>query len=639
MWKHSNVLSKFQKSARRAAAAAQTKPELEELEVEEPRELHDLVPIPQPAREPTPEYRQTFSTLPPWLEKPVNVPSTKRAAFTELGINEKSAKHLADKGFAEAFAVQCALIPRLMYNVQHPQARPNDICVSAPTGSGKTLGYALPVVESLRSRQDVRRLRAVVVVPTRELVEQAASTFRKCMVGSSLKIGTSIGNQSFLDEQRDLIAKETIYNPKEYQRLMTKVRKRQQFEYDSEDDAQDETREAKAEQLLTDAVQTIPLHVVRYDSAVDVLVCTPGRLVEHLQNTLGFNLDHLQWLIIDEADRLLDQSFQDWVKHINNSLDKEVTDEVEAHFFPDFYRKTKRYVRKVILSATMTRDISQLSALNLRRPTMIVVRTEQGATDPDTVMTDGEVVEVNEKGEYELPGGLTELVLPVSDGSEKPLFLLELLKDIFSKPVTAKQGPAESDSDDSSSSSSESDSSDSASDSESDSDSLSSSSDSSMFASSTSEAHRLHHLLTSLLPSVVSPTPPFTLLTKAHTSLPSALTSNPSQPRIIISTDRASRGLDLPLTHVVNYTIPRSLESYVHRVGRTARAGREGKAWSLVRDVEARWFWNDVARTEKVRRPRKAERKRVSIGKMWKEGSGKEEYRRVLEEMSRLVEG
>ncbi|GAM90801.1 hypothetical protein ANO11243_088460 [Dothideomycetidae sp. 11243] len=564
--KYSKIMSKYQKSVQRAAAAAASahiESNQEESDPVEPHELHDLVPIPQPARLPTPEYRPSFSTLPLWMEEPSIVPSTKRAPFADLGVGDKTAAHLRKQGFSEAFAVQCALIPRLMYRMGRSHSRPNDVCVSAPTGSGKTLGYALPVVESLRRHQDTCSLRAVVVVPTRELADQAITTFRKCMAGSQLKIATSIGNQSFTDEQAALVKREKRYDH---------------------------------------ALDTMPFHVPKYESAIDILVCTPGRLVEHVQNTLGFNLDYLEWLIIDEADRLLDQSFQDWVKHINKALDKDAVDEIEAHFMPSIYKKTKRYVRKIILSATMTRDISKLAALKLRRPTLIEVRTE-GEEGQARSNNDGdETLTAKPNGQYELPGGLSEVAIPVGDGSEKPLFLLQWLAEVFGS-TTAKAA------------------------------------DVLVFAASTSEAHRLHHLLSSLLPSIVSPCPPIMLLTRIHTSLSSALTNlSSTRPRIIISTDRASRGLDLPLSHVLNYTVPRSLESYVHRVGRTARAGRQGEAWSMVRDVEARWFWNEIAKTGMVQRSSKVSRKKLTIGQQWKEGTGKEAYRRVLDEMSKMVE-
>jgi ATP-dependent RNA helicase DDX51/DBP6 len=65
---------------------------------------------------------------------------------------------------------------------------------------------------------------------------------------------------------------------------------------------------------------------------------------------------------------------------------------------------------------------------------------------------------------------------------------------------------------------------------------------------------------------------------------------------IIVATDRASRGLDLQsLTHVINYDVPTSVTTYVHRVGRTARAGREGSAWTLVAHREGYWFANEIA--------------------------------------------
>lgn len=81
---------------------------------------------------------------------------------------------------------------------------------------------------------------------------------------------------------------------------------------------------------------------------------------------------------------------------------------------------------------------------------------------------------------------------------------------------------------------------------------------------------------------------------------------------IIIASDLVARGLDLPgLTHVINYDLPTSLTSYVHRVGRTARAGRQGKAWTLYTPTEGRWFWREIARTEGLVREEKVERVNV----------------------------
>ncbi|KAL9627109.1 MAG: hypothetical protein Q9164_007701 [Protoblastenia rupestris] len=70
---------------------------------------------------------------------------------------------------------------------------------------------------------------------------------------------------------------------------------------------------------------------------------------------------------------------------------------------------------------------------------------------------------------------------------------------------------------------------------------------------------------------------------------------------IIIASDRASRGLDIQdLNHVINYDMPKSRVDYVHRVGRTARAGKAGLATTFVEHQQGRWFWNEIGRSVKV---------------------------------------
>lgn len=113
------------------------------------------------------------------------------------------------------------------------------------------------------------------------------------------------------------------------------------------------------------------------------------------------------------------------------------------------------------------------------------------------------------------------------------------------------------------------------------------------------------------------------------------------KPHVMISTDKASRGLDLAgLTHVVNYGMPRSLESYIHRVGRTARAGRGGQAWTLFRDNEGRWFWNEIARARELMRGGNVERVRVVLGDEYADqGAVRARYIATLEGMRELVSG
>lgn len=664
--KHGGVLSKFQRSMQRTATA---EPQPEKGEVEK-RELRDLVPIPQPAREVTPEYKQTFSTLPDWVANPDVVFASAKVAFDKLDIDHDTIQILHKLGYDEAFAVQAALLPRLLSRIKDDYAPVNDICVGAPTGSGKTLAYSLPIAVSLKGVSRTPKMQALIVVPTRELVQQVSATLSSL---TDKRIGVSVGHQNFADEQDNLVQLTPHRDVEGYERLMTHIGKRQRFEFDSDEnhDFMDDfdLSDEQLDKYYADCLKMAPYSIPGYASKVDVLVCTPGRLVEHLKSTVGFNLDDLEWLVIDEADQLLDQSFQDWVAEINRALKRQDRLKSPDSTLDNISIRTARYVRKVILSATMTRDINHLNALQLRRPSMVIVQNDRVIRDqvPDTDMID------ERAGDFEVPALLEESVVPVGDGSEKPLYLVAVLESIFGGAHLGKStaaGKHQNHSTTSRRSTSSSSSSDDDSGSESDSDMSSTSSDSSsssnssslignasesqradissasgpelrtsspgmsqvlIFASSTTEAHRLSHLLTSLIPAI-----PCTLLTRDHKTSRD-LTSAPTQGRIIVSTDLASRGLDLPLTHVINYTVPRSLESYVHRVGRTARAGRAGVALSLVTDKEAAWFWNEIARNNKVERG-KVERQRVVIEQGWKAGSGKLRYETVLAEMSAMVD-
>ena len=119
------------------------------------------------------------------------------------------------------------------------------MCVSAPTGSGKTLAYVLPLLHVL-NRVVVRRLRALIVLPTQNLADQVKQVFDTYSRGMSVQIGLTTGQQTFTKEQE----------------MPTESR------------------------------------------GVDILITTPGRLVDHVTSTGGFSLDNVRFLIIDEADRL-----------------------------------------------------------------------------------------------------------------------------------------------------------------------------------------------------------------------------------------------------------------------------------------------------------------------------------------------
>ena len=84
---------------------------------------------------------------------------------------------------------------------------------------------------------------------------------------------------------------------------------------------------------------------------------------------------------------------------------------------------------------------------------------------------------------------------------------------------------------------------------------------------------------------------------------------------ILVASDRASRGLDIKdLATVINYDMPTSLMNYVHRVGRTARAGQAGTAMTIVSHHEGRWFWKEIGKSGRIQRREKVAR-RDGLGK------------------------
>ncbi|RMZ30792.1 hypothetical protein D0859_05130 [Hortaea werneckii] len=634
--------------------------------------LHDLEPLPQPEKAATPEFHADASALPRWLARPTIVSDRAKSTFSDLGLDEESVKHLSSLGFKDSLPVQKALLPLLLppgangarYHPGTESVVP-DLAVSAATGSGKTIAYLLPIVEALRRKRVHGKLQAVVVVPTRELVAQVASVAENLAKGrSNIKIGTATGAGKLKDEQEKLIFRTSHYDPNGYEKLMHRAGEKQRSTvhdraiFEEEDLLPDGEEDAKESQRLDDAIRGPIDHVPVYNSSVDILVCTPGRLSEHLNATLGFSLKHTEWLVLDEADKLLDAQYDGFLEKVN--------EELPVNAYPDRLVQFGRghRVRKVVLSATMTRDISKLTGLRLHRPQLIVVSgsgdeqvtgTLQKPMDHARVVGDG----------YELPPTLVEYCLPVGDGSEKPLYLAKVLDEKVLEGVDLEQSgrPTEkmdvdhgnaSGSDDSdshsdslSSSSISSSSSEDSSDSESESSGSAASSAESetpaettglhpsrlallskqrqpndvpptvlIFTASTESAHRLHYLLSHLKPSW---SPFLMLLTKPQRRTPRSLMGSSRKPLIAISTDRSSRGLDSlsssqrPITHVIQYDVPRSLESYVHRVGRTARAGRPGEAWTLYSHVEARWFLKEVARTEKVKRSGEVEKVRIAM--------------------------
>ncbi|KAK0634377.1 P-loop containing nucleoside triphosphate hydrolase protein [Bombardia bombarda] len=605
--KHSSVFEKVEKAlkAKKPVKSSGDGEDAEEegdsdKEVIEPEEVHDLGPIPQPEPVVFDESKLTYETLPPWLASPIRVTDETRCAFTELGIAPESAKILESRGFKDAFAVQTAALPLLLPSAD----RQGDVVVAASTGSGKTLAYVLPMVYDI-SQGLVTRLRGIIVLPTRDLVQQVQAACEACVTAFAVngrkrvKIATAMGNKVFKDEQTAIMGEEQKYDPAGYENYLRSQRTLVNLE--DSDDGEDSG-------FAHNSTRPLPYHVVEHVSKVDILICTPGRLVEHINKTPGFTLDYVRWMIVDEADKLLAQDFQQWLGVVTEKLS---TQKPGARDFPG---SNKTGPRKVILSATMTRDLSLLNGLKLSRPRLIVL-------------------EGTKAGEQALPALLKESAIKVREPSLKPLYLVDLLNS--EHLATASQDQTmETPKDDaemaSASESEASDSESSSSDSDSESDSSSSSSDSDeetlatkktkktklptstttttptaakklnttvlIFTKSNEAALRLSRLLAILSPDLAPLIGTLTSSTKTSKRAQTLRAFARGKLCILVASDLVSRGIDLTnLDHVINYDLPISETSYVHRVGRTARAGRGGHAWTLVEHAEARRFWRDFA--------------------------------------------
>jgi ATP-dependent RNA helicase DDX51/DBP6 len=641
--KRNKSLKKAEKLARKAEqkAAGKGEPGTDEAVVpEELPELHALDPLPQPEPKPEPLGKPTFSALPPWLASPIRVSPDAIASFARLGMEKGVIEALQSKGFEHAFAVQAAVLPLLLPSDQHQRG---DVLVSAATGSGKTLAYVLPMLEDI-SRSIITRVRGLIVMPTRELVNQAREVCEVCATAFAsngrkrVKIGVAVGNQTFKTNQTSLIYEELQYDPDEY-------RKREKRANSKWDLSGQETDEEDLDLFGEPISPTLPNHIIEYTSKVDVLICTPGRLVEHIKSTPGFTLKFIKWFVIDEADKLLDQSFQQWLETVMAGLTSEsslTTIRKE--------RRSETPVTKVVLSATVTRDIGQLSSLKLHRPKLVVLEGDDQIGNEATD-TKSDLV-------YNLPGSLQESAVKVENDSKKPLYLLQLLK-IYEMLGKAAEELKDDTSENSSTSSSEDESS------SGESDTSEYSTNSSKAASDVGESEPP--------PQVDSPSDPrgvliftrsnenavrlsrlLTLLDPAFSDIVGTLTSairNSIRRRtlqdfrrgrlsVIVASDLVARGLDIQnLAHVINYDIPTSLTSYIHRVGRTARAGRQGHAWTLVSNTEARWFWNEIARSQFVQRAggKKVERAKIDAASFGVERRG--QYEEALAALGQEAHG
>lgn len=311
-----------------------------------------------------------------------------------------------------------------------------DLIALAQTGSGKTAAFTLPMLDALLRKP--QPCFGVVLAPTRELAVQIAEQVEALGAGIGVKAAVVVGGV-------DMMAQSIVLSRKPH-----------------------------------------------------IIVATPGRLVDHLENTKGFSLKRLQWLVLDEADRLLNMDF-------GPELDK-------------ILKAIPRERRTMLFSATMTSKVAKLQRASLVDPVRVEVSTKYSTVD--TLLQSYMFVPAKLKDAY-LVAVMTELA-----GNTAIIFV-----------------------------------------------------------STCNAAQRVALLLRNLgFPAI-----PLHGQMAQVKRLGALQRFKAGDRSILVATDVAARGLDIPSVDlVINYDLPASSKDYVHRVGRTARAGRSGRAIAIVTqyDVE-----------------------------------------------------
>lgn len=292
---------------------------------------------------------------------------------------------LKEMNITRLFPVQTAVVPWILEAHSKPEPfRPRDICVSAPTGSGKTLAFAIPVVQLLSQRVE-RKIRALVVLPVAELALQVFKVFKKLCEKTDLTVCLLSNQAAFHVEQEKLVE----------------------------------------------------LYKGEYFSKVDIVITTPGRLVDHLHATKGFCLKSLQFLVIDEADRIMDAVFQNWLYHLDAHVRATSDQLLSGRAAPLCYNELELgcglQPHKLLFSATLSQDPEKLQNLRLFQPKLFTSvlasldeLREKYATQADNdtkALARGEFI-----GKYTTPAELTEKFC-LTESRLKPLTLFSLVKE------------------------------------------------------------------------------------------------------------------------------------------------------------------------------------------------------------------
>ncbi|MDD2357274.1 MAG: DEAD/DEAH box helicase [Thiovulaceae bacterium] len=345
-------------------------------------------------------------------------------SFSSLGLSAPLLKAIQDQGYTQPTPIQKQSIPIILSK--------KDVLAGAQTGTGKTAGFTLPLLQMLAdTKATSRHIRALILTPTRELAAQ---------------VGESVSTYGkYLPFKSSVIFGGVSINPQ----------------------------------------------IKQLQSGLDIVIATPGRLLDHVsQKTI--DLSKVEFLILDEADKMLDMGFINDIKKVLVILPK------------------KR--QNLLFSATFSDEIKRLADSLLNSPALIEV-AKRNATS----------------------GNIKQTVHPV-DRERKKELLTHLIKEGDWKQVL-------------------------------------------VFTRTKHGANKLCAQLEKdgITSAAIHGNKSQNARTKALADFKNG------EVRVLVATDIAARGIDIDqLPHVVNFELPNIAEDYVHRIGRTGRAGNGGEAISLV---------------------------------------------------------
>jgi ATP-dependent RNA helicase RhlE len=351
-------------------------------------------------------------------------------SFDSLGLAPALLRAVAEQGYSQPTPIQARVIPVVLEG--------RDVMAGAQTGTGKTAGFALPLLQRLSTNaapNGPRRIRALILTPTRELAAQVGESVRDYGKYLPLKSAVIFGGVS-INPQIDLLRR-----------------------------------------------------------GIDVLVATPGRLLDHAQQRT-LDLRHVEIFILDEADRMLDMGFLPDIRRVISLLPQ------------------RR--QNLLFSATFPDDIRKLAGKMLDAPVSVEIGERNAAAEKIE-----QAVYFADKGQKR---GLLSWLIGSGDWRQVLVF------------TRTKHG-----------------------------------------------ANRLAEQLSNdgLSAAAIHGNKSQGARTRALADF------KQGSVRVLVATDIAARGLDIDqLPHVVNFDLPEVAEHYVHRIGRTGRAGNEGLAVSLIAQDE-----------------------------------------------------